>query len=179
MITPELEAEVHGLRAQAAEIQKDYGRQQKNIESDGNLSDAGKTAELAEAKAQAKAEAGQLRDKEVALVKDRIRSLQTKLDAKIGYGATDIIAFRDAQDRAERVADKDVAARLMGQALRSNDRTMAHALFRKASENGWSEAVKQFATENPGSAAAAEEIESLEKVLTSGGFQRTLSYMIA
>ncbi|PZE26246.1 hypothetical protein [Curtobacterium sp. MCLR17_042] len=179
MISAELEAEVQGLRARAADIQDSYSRERKDIDSDISLSEAGKQAAWDEAEAEARSSAKALREKEITLVKNRIRSLQTQLDAKIGYGATDIIAFRDAQDRADRVADKETAARLMGQALRNNDRTMAHALFRKASESGWSEAAQQFAAENPDSAAAAKEIESLEKLLSSGSFQRTLSYMIA
>jgi len=173
-----LDAELDGLRAQAANIQRNVGHQRDAIQADPNLTEEGKKNAIVDVTAQAKTSATALRERELALIKGQIRTLETKLDGKVGYGTSDLIAFRDAQDRAERIDSKEAADRLMGLALRNNDRTLAHALFRKSMENGWTSVAGQFAAENPDAATAAKEIEILNHSLNEGGFQRALSYMV-
>lgn len=172
-----LEAQIESLREQAAQIQRHTQQEKKNIASDTTLSSEGKEQQSAEAVSIARTRASALRDKEVQLVKDRIRILETQLDAKVGSGATDLIAFRDAQERAERVEEKEDASRLMGLALRSNDRTLAHAIFRKSIDRGWRGVIQQFTDENPESAEAARDIEVLDQHLKNS-WRRTMAYMI-
>ncbi|MCC8909464.1 hypothetical protein [Curtobacterium sp. GD1] len=174
-----LDAQLEGLRSQAAGIQQDFNRTAKQIDADPNLTDEGKRNERKRFGTEAQERTAALRDKELSLIKGHIRTLETKLDAKIGYGATDLIAFRDAQERAERIESAEAADRSMSQALRSNDRTLAHAVFRKAMEKGWRSTVDQFAQENPESAAAAKDISVLEDNLRNGGLARGMSYMIS
>ena len=125
----------------------------------------------------AKSRANTLREKEVQLVKNHLRGLQTQLDAKVGSGATVLIAFCNAQERAERVDDKEDASRLMGLALRSNDRTLAHALFRRAIDQRWSGVVEQFTGGYPESATAAKEIQILDEHLENS-WRRTMAYIV-
>lgn len=172
-----LEAQIEGLREQATRIQQSTQQEKKNIAADTTLSAEGKQHQTAEATSNARTRAAALRDKEVQLVKDRIRILETQLDAKAGSGATDLIAFRDAQERAARVEEKEDAARLMGLALRSNDRTLAHAIFRKSIDKGWRGVIQQFTDENPQSAEAARDIEILDQHLKNS-WRRTMAYMV-
>ncbi|MCX2796817.1 hypothetical protein [Curtobacterium flaccumfaciens] len=65
----------------------------------------------------------------------------------------------------------------MGLALRSNDRTLAHALFRKAIDQRWSGVVEQFTAEHPDSATAAKEIQTLDEHLKNS-WRRTMAYMV-
>ncbi|MDR6613595.1 hypothetical protein [Leifsonia sp. 1010] len=173
-----LDAQIDGLRADAGRIQAATNRRAAEINSDTTLSDEGKRQAHEQRIASAKQQTLALRDKEIALVKEHIRSLETKLDAKVGYGATDLIAFRDAQERSERIESAEQASRTMGLALRSNDRTLAHALFRRALEAGWTDAARQFEQEYPESATAAREIEKLQDFLREGGFARAAHYMV-
>ncbi|MDN4595906.1 hypothetical protein [Leifsonia virtsii] len=173
-----LDAQIDGLRADAKQIQAAAGRRAAEINNDTTLSDEGKRQAHEQRLAIAQERAKALRDKEIALVKDHIKSLETKLDAKVGYGTADLIAFRDAQERSERIEGAEQASRTMGLALRSNDRTLAHALFRRALEAGWTDAVRQFEQEYPESATAAREIEKLQHFLHEAGLARAVSYMV-
>jgi hypothetical protein len=172
-----LNGQLEELREQGAALQRNAYQEKKNIAADGTLSAEGKRHQTEEAMASAKSRANALREKEVQLVKDRLRILETQLDAKVGSGATDLIAFRDAQERADRIDEKENAQRLMGIALRSNDRTLAHALFRKAINQRWAGVIDQFTAEHPDSATAAKEIQTLTNHLQNN-WQRTLAYMV-
>lgn len=177
-MTDEVAASVETLRESASRTQGQLNHDLNAIDSDADLSDQGRTnARNARIEA-AQNELAGLRDKEVGTIKARVQSLERSLDAKIGYGPTDLIAFRDAQERADRVADRDAASRLMAQALRSDDRTLAHALFRRAREARWRDALDQFAAAYPDSATAANEIDRLNEQLSGGtaSLQRSLSY---
>jgi DNA repair exonuclease SbcCD ATPase subunit len=50
-----------------------------------------------------------------------------------------IIAFRDAEDRAERLQHRDEAAAAMRRSLETGDRTMVKAIARKAHTRGWAD----------------------------------------
>ncbi|QQD76915.1 hypothetical protein I8920_03920 [Curtobacterium sp. YC1] len=172
-----LDAQLDDLREQASRLQKYTQQEKKDIAANVTLSEEGKRHQTEEVVAGARTRANALRDKEVQLVKNHLRSLETQLDAKIGYGATDMIAFRDAQERADRLDDADDAARLMGLAIRSNDRTLAHALFRKSIDKGWNGVTQQFTAEHPEAATTAKEIQILEQHLNQS-FSRTMAYMV-
>lgn len=172
-----LDTQLDNLREQASNLQRSTQQEKRNIAADPSLSEDGKRQQTEEVISTAKSRANTLREKEVQLVKNHLRGLQTQLDAKVGSGATDLIAFRDAQERAERVDDKEDASRLMGLALRSNDRTLAHALFRKAIDQRWSGVVEQFTAEHPDSATAAKEIQILDEHLKNS-WRRTMAYMV-
>lgn len=64
---------------------------------------------------------------------------------------------------------------VIARALRASDRTLAHALFRAALENGWKDAAQQFAVENPSIATVAHDIRKLTQLRDQ--FGRVLSYM--
>ncbi|WIE69204.1 hypothetical protein [Curtobacterium sp. MCLR17_054] len=172
-----LNAQIEGLREQATQLQRSTNQERKNIAADTALSEEGKRQQAEAATAYARTQVAVLRNKETQLVKDSIRTLETQLDAKVGSGATDMIAFRDAQERADRVEDKEGASRLMSLALRSNDHTLAHALFRKAIDQRWGGVVDGFAAERPDSATAAKEIQILDDYLKNT-WQRNMAYMV-
>ncbi|TDW50459.1 hypothetical protein EDF52_10320 [Curtobacterium sp. PhB42] len=173
-----LETQIESIREQAHSVQGSTAQRTREIEADINWSAEGKRQAIDDQRAVAGERLKELRDKELTLIKGHLRSLETKLDAKVGSGATDIIAFRDAQERAERIDDADTAARSIAQALRNNDKTLAHAVFRKSIQHGWTGAVNEFTAENPDSAEAARDISRLEENLRSGGFVRAAHYML-
>lgn len=172
-----LDAQLDDLRQQAANLQQNTAQQKKNIASDTTLSEEGRRNQTHEVVAAAKERANTLREKEVQLVKSHLRTLETQLDAKVGSGATDLIAFRDAQERADRIDEREDAQRLMGRALRSNDRTLAHALFRKAIDQRWGDVIEQFTAEHPDSATTAKEIQTLDQHLKNS-WRRTFAYLV-
>lgn len=113
---------------------------------------------------------------EKEIIANKITALERRLDGYVGYSESNIIAFRDAQDRAEAVEDEDRAATLMARALRSSDRTLAHALYRRAVENNWTEARNAFAADNPAVAGLVRDVHKLH-ALRAATFNRAVAYM--
>ncbi|MDQ1130244.1 hypothetical protein [Microbacterium sp. SORGH_AS_0888] len=58
----------------------------------------------------------------------------------------DIIAIRDAHDRAERITTSAEAERILERALRTNDTSLAYAVLHQAAERSWVELPERTAT---------------------------------
>lgn len=171
----EVATAVKDLRDKGKAASNAHHRALKEIQADGNLTAQGKEQQTAEATTQHRANQRVLIEQEKKVINDKISALERRLDGHIGYSQTDIIAFRDAQDRAEAIETGERASKVMARALRANDRTLAHALFRAALENGWKDAAQQFAAENPSIATVAHDVRKLTQLL--GGFGRAIAYM--
>ncbi|MET3510815.1 hypothetical protein [Plantibacter flavus] len=153
-----LKEQILNVRKEATAMQNRYSAEAARISKDGNISDTYRSELLAQNTASAKEALKVLRDKEKALVEDRAKDLERILDSKVGRTSTDIIAFRDAQDRAEKIADADEAERIIGRALRSGDDSLAYAVFRRALDSRYANAINLFAAEKPSAADAAKDL---------------------
>ena len=170
----EVATKIRGLRASAKHASTTYSSERREIENDPHLNDHGRTERLAELETAAKSRRRTGIAEENEIIDKKIAELERRLDGYVGYSSSDIVAYRDAQDRAEAVTDKDRAAKLMDRALRSNDRTLAHALYRAAVENHWTEAQRAFARENPAVAGLANDVQKLRDLRNQ--FGRGLAY---
>jgi hypothetical protein len=117
-------------RRQAATIQQQHARRVAAIRSDAHLSPQGKRARIAAASVAARDQLAALRHTSDARNTQLRRDLEFKL---FGVGArdggTDILAARDARDRASRVKTPAEAAQLLASAQRVGDTSMARAVF--------------------------------------------------
>ena len=170
----EVATKIKGLRASAKHASTTYSSERREIENDPHLNDHGRTERLADLEAAAKSRRRTGIAEENEIIDNKIAELERRLDGYVGYSSSDIVAYRDAQDRAEAVTDKDRAAKLMDRALRSSDRTLAHALYRAAVENHWTEAQRAFARENPAVAGLAKDVQKLRDLRNQ--FGRGLAY---
>lgn len=170
----EVATKIRGLRASAKHASTTYSSERREIENDPHLNDHGRTERLAELETAAKSRRRTGIAEENEIIDKKIAELERRLDGYVGYSSSDIVAYRDAQDRAEAVTDKDRATKLMDRALRSNDRTLAHALYRAAVENHWTEAQSAFARENPAVAGLANDVQKLRDLRNQ--FGRGLAY---
>ncbi|MGK0715015.1 hypothetical protein ACR5KS_02960 [Leucobacter sp. W1153] len=171
----EVAVKIKQLRDSGSQASKAHSRDITEIQNDQQLSDQGRAERISELKA---AHASQRRtsiNAENEIIDNKIATLERRLDGFVGYSSSDIIAYRDAQDRAEAVKDEGRAAKLMDRALRSNDRTLAHALFRAAVDNNWVEAQRSFAKENSSIAAIVNDVQKLRALRNT--FGRGLNYM--
>ena len=168
---------VFDLRKRAAQVQKDFAAREKEITGDELLSDEGKRRDGEENYLAAKSQLENLKEQEMTALGDALKSMERRLDGHIGYGSADLIAFRDAHDRAESLDDPEAASRMLGRALRSNDTTLALALFQRALDQGWRSVAKQFAAKNPDLAEVAQDVEKARKAL-SPNFDRALAYAL-
>lgn len=153
-----LKEQILNIRKEATTTQDRYTAESNRISRDSTISETYRAELLAKNKQAATDALKVLRDKEKSLVEDRAKDLERILDSKVGHTATDIIAFRDAQDRAEKIADADEAERIIGRALRSGDDSLAYAVFRRALDSRYANAINLFAAEKPNAAEAAKDL---------------------
>ena len=172
----EVATQIKTLREQGKQASRNHSRQVDAITNDPGLSDIGRSERIAELEQARRAERRSLMVKEKEIVENKIAALERRLDGFVGYSETNIIAFRDAQDRADAIQNAAQAAKVMDRALRTNDRTLSHAVFRKASENGWTDAARAFAKENPTVAGLVQDVARLRN-LRDESFNRTVAYL--
>lgn len=170
----EVAGKIKQLRDTAKQASRTHSAELREIQQDPHLNEQGRTERTAEVEAAHKSQRRTGINTENEIIDNKITELERRLDGFVGYGSSDIIAYRDAQDRAEAVTDADRAVKLMERALRSNDRTLAHALFRAAVDNHWTEAQRAFARENPTVAALVNDVQKLHALRNQ--FGRGLAY---
>jgi len=168
--------QIKALRDKAAGSSREHSRAVDEINNDPALSDQGKKERIADLETGRSANRKAWIAQEKEIITNKITALERRLDGYVGYSESNIIAFRDAQDRAEAVGDGERAATLMARALRSNDRTLAHALYRRAVENRWEDARQAFAAENPAVAGLVRDVHKLQ-ALREASFNRAVAYM--
>jgi hypothetical protein len=148
----------------------------ENINNDPTLSDQGKKERIDALESDHTAQRKTNIATEKELIKRKIGELERRLDGFVGWSNDSIMAFRDAQDRAENIDDPDKAATVMARAVRTGDKTLAHALFRRAVDQRWDEARNAFAADNPTVAQLVHDVQKLHE-LHDNSFNRAVSYM--
>jgi hypothetical protein len=172
-----LETQIGELRARADGIQKQWSRDQKSIAADKSLSDLGKQQKLDSAREQVRAKLLDLRQQENGLISAETRSLEKSL---FGLGpaascdAKQLMLYRDAQDRAARLTQKDEAQRVFASAVRSEDKTLAAAVLAQAISNGWRDIIAEYVKENP---RAGDDIDALRAIQQYEPMAASLAYL--
>jgi hypothetical protein len=163
------------VRAELEQARKAYTAATSEINADTKLTEAGKQEELGQYRDRFKNTANELRAKEMKLVEDAITEREKQIDAKSGSTSSDLIAFRDAQDRAERIEGEADAQRVIERALRTNDSSLAHAVFRASMDHGWKTPAETFAQAKPELAEVVKDLRLLTK-FRDNSFARSLVY---
>lgn len=164
------------LREKASQASSAYVQARDAINRDPSLSDQGKKERTDALEADRRTQRLAAMEQEKRIISDQIAVIERRLDGFVGYSSESIMAFRDAQDRAEAITDADRAASVMARALRTNDKTLAHALYRRAVDNNWTEARNAFATDNPTVAGLANDVHELRE-MRDAGFNRAVAYL--
>lgn len=170
-----LENEILTLRDRAKVLQRSHSNATREIESDTSLSDTGKEDAKKRSYDSHRASLRELRQREEQLINNKIQELQGRIDSTSGRTAADIIAFRDAQDRADRIAKPEQAQPMLERAIRQNDTSLAHAIFRRAIENGWRSVQDAFTAHRPELTDVVRDLNRLN-ALKENSFERTMQY---
>lgn len=180
MSLDQLNSQIEKVRSQAASIQEQWSRMMRDVGRDTKLSDEGKRAELDKEFAELKEELSGLRAKEKALVRDKKESLERSLFGLAGNDANKIIAYRDAQDRAARVKDKDTALEVYNSAQISNDDSLVKAILAKAVKYGYREIIDDYTRRKPVWREELNDLAALERLGGDGNkmLQTALSYTV-
>ncbi|MFL1999503.1 hypothetical protein [Microbacterium sp. A1-JK] len=169
------EREVDRVRADVATAHRAHANTTADIDADANLSPEGKTAAKKKAEETYLPKLAELREQEKKLIKDAISRRRAEIESPAGATPDSIIAFRDAQDRAERIKDADEANRVLERSLRQNDTSLAHAIFRVGVERRYQNVISTFTAEKPEVRTAVDEIATLER-FRDDFLERTLAY---
>jgi hypothetical protein len=171
-----LTTQVDNLRAEAGRTLSAYAGQANAIEADSDLSPEGKTKQKQQINENAKAAMAALRQKESAAIDMKVRDIEKVLDSKVGSTASDIIAFRDAQDRAERFENGEDATKALERAIRTDDTVLAHAIFRRGIESNWRSVLAAFGKAYPDKQDLVGELAYLREAQTNT-FARNMHYL--
>lgn len=172
-----LEAEIATIRQTAANVQRAYGEQVTNIQRDGSLSDSGKSEQKSDAYTNARTELLTLIQREEAAIDAAINKRKATIEAPTKPTAASIISYRDAQDRADRLEDAEEATRLIERAIRQDDLYLAHAIFDRATREGWRGVSQAFTRANPQYADTVRELQAL-MAAKDARMERTIQYAI-
>lgn len=162
MSLDDMEAEIADIRGNAADLADDYARTQSEISADPHLTDAGKAEALAPFHEQLTTSVAALRQREKAVVSNKREALERGLFGTTGY-STDISGYREAQGIAARLTDSDEAHATYTNALRSDDKVLARAVFQQAVTQGWEKVTSDYLSRNPSAATALKDLESIRR----------------
>lgn len=178
MSLKQLEAQIDDLRAQAASLHKRSARNQDTITKDASLSAVGRQSKLDAERDRVREQTRALRAKETELIAAKTQTLEKRLFGLSSVSSTDpgqVLLYRDAQDRAERLTQVDPATQAFAAALRSDDKILAAAIVMRALDAGWNSIVNQYAEKNP---SAGEDLKDLATLRQHKGrtFEATMAY---
>jgi hypothetical protein len=170
-----VDGKLEEVRAEAKSAQNQYTATIETINGDRSLSEEGRQAEIAQWRAATKEKVDACRAKELTIVNAAIADREKQIDSKMGNTSSDIIAFRDAQDRAERIESADDAQRVLERALRNDDSSLAGAVFRRSLEAGWQAPIDTLTRVKPEIAEAVNDLSSFTK-FRDNSWARTVFY---
>lgn len=180
MALDSLNNEINGYRAKAVAEITQYRDLQNKLKNDPTLTPQGKHELLADAHRLVTESVTKIAKQEENAIAAKTESLQRALIARIGTNGSDVIAMRDAEERADRLDDDKEAMRIIERAIRSDDRSLAHAVIRKANESGWAEVVDKAAEAYPSAGEAIRDAAELQRYTADirEGFARAATYSV-
>ena len=159
----QLDTTINNLRAQATTIRENYGHVVQDTLKNATLSTVGKKQAIQKELDAITTKLNHLRDQEDAAFNAELERIERSLNTMSGIGiGSDIIAFRDAQDRAESIDNGNDALTIMKRAISSGDKTLATAIATRAVERAfidlpWEAVVNAYAEAHPSTAKLFQE----------------------
>ena len=101
---------------------------------------------------------------------DSLREAKTRelLGHALSPTASDLLARRDADERAAKLEDQQAAVAALERAELSGDRVLSRAIALEGIHRGWPQAVQKYRTASPASAAALDVIAAIDQERSSG-----------
>ena len=135
-----------GQKAAVASIQRRLDGQLDTIRNTRSYSDAGRKAEMAKAVLAARAQVERLKSEFAAERETRRDNLHRIIfGSPSGASASELIANRDAQDRAAQVSTPEDAKAMLRRANQNGDESLARAVAESAFHRGWAEVAQDYA----------------------------------
>jgi hypothetical protein len=170
-----LNSQIADYRNQAKATQQQAETFRTSVQNDPKLSDEYKKEEIARGGAIFKQKLADLKNAEMVAIHSEKNTLIRDL---FGYTTTDpsnVIAYRDAQDRAERLEDQAAALTVLSRAQQSGDKSLASAVLLRAFDAGWDQVALAYGADNPGSIDKIHELNAVT-AMAGSDFQRAMDY---
>lgn len=160
MSITDIDNRLDALRAEAERIRENMHALSNAVRSNGLLSEEGQEAQLRGERETAAAKIRALREQEDKIVADRILTLERRVFGEASSSG-DVIAMRDAADRAEQLETDEEAVRLYQRARTSRDEGLATAVVRRAVSSGFRQTLNAFEQSDPTKAEALNDLTTL------------------
>lgn len=160
--TTEIQSHVDDLRGRASNIRATYNAQREQITGSPRLTHDAKQRDLHELNEKTNAELTNLQQQEASyLAKAQEQAERRAFSLGNAPTTTDIVALRDATDRAEAITDVNDAMKMYERAARNGDKSMVRALVTRAYETGMRDIIDHHLQSNP---TEAKDFEALQYV---------------
>lgn len=175
-----LTAKIDALRQKAEAIRVRNADLAAGLNNDQNLSLQGRQAQAAESLTSARNEMTALQAEEDQLIAAEIKSLTQSLAGSASGTSSDVINFRDAQDRAARLADAREARDAMARALTLDDQVLAQAILHRSFQDLFNEPIELYLAQFPQKRQVAEDLYRVHKFAqdVSRNFHRQIAYSV-
>lgn len=172
--------EIESIRNEARTEISRFQNDRTRVQNDPNLSAQGRYEQVKDGHEYVTTAVAALQKKEEAAIVRQIESTERSLTTRLGSSGTDILAMRDAEERADNLSDRDGAMTALTRAVRSDDRSLAHAIIRRASNEGWGDVVDKAAEAYPSAGEALKDLAALHQFNTGiqEGFARAGAYHV-
>jgi hypothetical protein len=167
MALDDLSRQIDAGRAKAAALNMTFVQTSEDIRSNRGLSPAAIRQRIAKAYVETRSSIEAVRGAEAKLISEKALSLQRQLFGTYETDPSSIIAFRDAQDRAERLESPQAAKAVLHRALMTDDRTLASAILSRAVNDRWHVVVDQYNSAHPEQVEKLSDLQSIIQLQSS------------
>ncbi|WP_261165759.1 hypothetical protein [Microbacterium sp. Marseille-Q6965] len=176
-----ISAKIDQLREQANTEHRQFLDFKAGVESDTRYTSTAKSELIDEERTRLRTRMADLQEQELNVVRERIDALNKSLHRADGSSGADIIALRDAEERADRVENDNEAYRLLERAIHAGDRSLAYAVLRRAVGTGWTRVVDRAAESYPRAVEYINELNELHGFLDgfNAQFVRSMTYTVS
>ncbi len=161
MTLDKLEAHITRNRELAATLNQKFDDLATSIRNNPALTFEGKQGPIARAYLDTTSKVAALAADEKAVIENTYTDLNRSVFGIDNTDTTALIAFRDAQDRADRLETWQEASTLLERAALSNDHSLASAIMARALAEGWSEVITDYSTSHPEQAATIADLAQI------------------
>lgn len=165
-VEQDLKSSLNAFKDRALAVKEDYRSKRQDILRDERLSKEAKTADLADLDLEVRGKLDGIKAEQESYVKGLRDKLDRELRGTQPTDANSVLLRRDAADRARRIKDESEAVAVLGDAARSGDDSLAHAVGYRARQSGWTDALDAYRLAQPesaDSAAALAVVEGLDR----------------
>lgn len=160
MALTDIDNRLEALRDEAEKVRSNAFALSQAIRANGLLSPEGHEEQIQADREKAAAKIRALRQQEEKIVNDRILSLERRVFGEVS-SSSDVIAMRDAADRAEQLDSDFDALRLFERAKVTRDEGLATAVVRRAVGMQFRQTLAAFEKSDPSKAEALQDLTSL------------------